>query len=59
MGASRIRKNGRPSSQFVRARKIGLEYVRLMDGLEHVDENSSEGREIIAALDQLERLCIR
>jgi len=41
------------------AHKIGHEYVQLMDGLEHIDEDSSEGKEIIAALDELERLCIR
>jgi len=41
------------------AHKIGHAYVRLMDGLEHIDENSNEGKEIIAALEQLERLCIR
>lgn len=41
------------------AHKIGQEYVRLMDGLERIDENSSEGKEIVAALDQLDRLCIR
>jgi hypothetical protein len=41
------------------AHRIGHEYVRLMDGLDRIDENSSEGREIMAALDQLDRLCIR
>jgi hypothetical protein len=41
------------------ARRIGHEYVRLMEGLDRIDENSSEGREIMAALEQLDRLCIR
>jgi hypothetical protein len=37
--------------------KIGPEYVALMDGLPQIDENSSEGKQIEAALGSLEKLC--
>jgi hypothetical protein len=37
--------------------KIGPEYVALMDGLSEIDENSSEGKQIAAALDSLDKLC--
>jgi ABC-type transporter Mla subunit MlaD len=37
--------------------KIGPEYVALMDGLSEIDENSSEGKQITAALDSLDKLC--
>ena len=36
------------------AQKIGPEYVTMMDGLPQIDENSSEGKQIEAALDSLE-----
>jgi hypothetical protein len=39
------------------AQKIGPEYVALMDGLGLIDENSSEGKQFIAALDSLDKLC--
>jgi hypothetical protein len=39
------------------ARKIGPEYVTLMDGLPQIDENSTEGKQIAAALDSLDKLC--
>jgi hypothetical protein len=39
------------------ARKIGPEYVTMMDGLPQVDENSGEGTQIAAALDSLDKLC--
>ena len=39
------------------ARKIGPEYVALMDGLPQIDENSSEARQITAAFDSLDKLC--
>jgi hypothetical protein len=39
------------------ADKIGPEYVALMDGLSQIDENSSEGKQMEAALDSLEKLC--
>jgi hypothetical protein len=41
------------------ARKIGPEYVKLMDGLDQIDENSNEGKEIDAMLDSLEKLCTK
>jgi hypothetical protein len=41
------------------AQKIGPEYVTLMDGLPQIDENSSEGKQIAAALDSLDKLCTR
>ena len=37
--------------------KIGPEYVSMMDGLSQIDENSSEGKHITAALDSLDKLC--
>ena len=39
------------------ADKIGPEYVALMNGLSQIDENSSEGKQMEAALDSLEKLC--
>jgi uncharacterized Zn finger protein len=39
--------------------KIGPEYVTLMDGLEQIDENSSEGKQVFAALDSLDKLCTK
>ena len=39
------------------AQKIGPEYVALMDGFPQIDENSSEGKQITAALDSLDKLC--
>jgi hypothetical protein len=39
------------------ADKIGPEYVAMMDGLPQIDENSSEGKQITAALDSLDKLC--
>ena len=37
--------------------KIGPEYVALMAGLSEIDENSSEGKQIVDALASLEKLC--
>ena len=37
--------------------KIGPEYVAMMDGLSQIDENSSDGVQIVAALDSLVKLC--
>jgi len=37
--------------------KIGPEYVALMDGLGLIDENSSEGKQFVAVLDSLDKLC--
>jgi hypothetical protein len=39
------------------ADKIGPEYVAMMDGLSQIDENSSDGVQIVAALDSLVKLC--
>jgi hypothetical protein len=39
------------------AQKIGPEYVKLMDGLDQVDENSPAGKDIAATLAQLDSLC--
>jgi hypothetical protein len=41
------------------ARKIGPEYVTLMEGLSRIDEDSSEGKQMAAALDSLDNLCTR
>jgi len=37
--------------------KLGPDYIKLMDGLDQVDENSSEGKEFAAALDSLDKQC--
>ncbi len=39
------------------ADKIGPDYVKLMQGLEQVDENSAEGKELATILSQLDKLC--
>jgi hypothetical protein len=41
------------------ANKIGPEYVKLMDALEDVDENSKEGKEFGALLQSLDKLCTK
>ena len=37
--------------------KIGPEFVKFMDALDDVDENSSDGKELADALDKLDGLC--
>jgi hypothetical protein len=37
--------------------KIGPEYSKMMDGLEQVDQNSSEAKEFMAILSGLDKLC--
>ena len=37
--------------------KIGPEFVRFMDALDQMDEESSEGKELVAALETLDKLC--
>ena len=37
--------------------KLGPEYSKMMDGLEQVDPNSSEGKEFMAILSGLDKLC--
>jgi hypothetical protein len=39
------------------AEKLGPDYNKLMDGLEQVDENSQEGKDIAAAFDSLDKQC--
>lgn len=39
------------------ARIIGPDYIKLMDGLDQVDENSAEGKAIAAAFDTLDKQC--
>jgi hypothetical protein len=39
------------------AEKLGPDYNKLMDGLEQVDENSTEGKDIAAAFDSLDKQC--
>jgi len=39
--------------------KIGPEYIALMDGLGLIDESSSEGKQFVAALDSLDKLCTK
>jgi hypothetical protein len=37
--------------------QLGPEYVALMDGLQDVDPNSKDGKDIAAMLDGLDKLC--
>jgi hypothetical protein len=37
--------------------RLGPDYVKLLDGFEQVDENSSEGKEFAAAFDSLDEQC--
>ena len=37
--------------------KIGPEYVAMLQGLSQIEENSSDGVQIVAALDSLDKLC--
>lgn len=37
--------------------KIGPEYSKMMDGLEQVDQNSSQGKEFMSLLSGLDKLC--
>jgi hypothetical protein len=39
------------------AQKIGPDFVKLMDALDEVDENSAQGKDLIAAVETLDRLC--
>jgi len=39
------------------AQKIGPEYIKLMQGLDQIDENSGEGKEFGTLLSQLDKLC--
>jgi hypothetical protein len=39
------------------AEKIGPEYVMMLAGLSQIEENSSDGVQIVAALDSLDKLC--
>jgi hypothetical protein len=41
------------------AQKIGPEYVTMLEGLSQIEENSSDGVQIVAALDSLDKLCPR
>jgi len=39
--------------------KLGPEYLALMDGLQDVDPNSKDGKDIAAILDGLDKLCVK
>ena len=39
------------------AEQIGPEYVTMLQGLSQIEENSSDGVQIVAALDALDKLC--
>ena len=39
--------------------KLGPEYFKLMDGLEQVDPNSSEAKEFMSILSQLDKSCTK
>ncbi|MBO0757523.1 MAG: hypothetical protein J2P54_16860, partial [Bradyrhizobiaceae bacterium] len=39
------------------AEKLGPDYNKLMDGLDQIDENSADGKDIAAAFDSLDKQC--
>jgi hypothetical protein len=39
--------------------KLGPEYSKMMDGLDQVDENSPEGKDYVAILSALDKLCTK
>jgi hypothetical protein len=39
--------------------KLGPEYSKMMDGLDQVDENSPEGKDYVAILSGLDKLCTK
>jgi hypothetical protein len=39
--------------------KLGPEYSKMMEGLEEVDLTSSEGKEIMSTLSELDKLCTK
>jgi hypothetical protein len=41
------------------ASKLGPEYFKLMDGLEQVDPNSSEAKEFMSILSELDKRCTK
>ena len=41
------------------ANKLGPEYIKLMDGLEQVDSNSSEAKEFMSILSELDKSCTK
>ena len=41
------------------ANKLGPEYFKLMDGLEQVDPNSSEAKEFMSILSELDKRCTK
>jgi len=41
------------------ANKLGSEYFKLMDGLEQVDPNSSEAKEFMSILSELDKSCTK
>jgi len=39
--------------------KLGPEYLKVIEGLDQVDPNSSEGEEMLSILSGLEKLCAK
>jgi hypothetical protein len=39
--------------------KLGPEYFKLMDGLEQVDPKSSEAKEFVSILSELDKICTK
>ena len=39
------------------AQKIGPEFVKFMDALDQADDRTNEGKELIAAVETLDKLC--
>jgi hypothetical protein len=46
-------------AQSLVANKLGPEYFKLMDGLEQVDPNSSEAKEFMSILSELDKSCTK
>jgi hypothetical protein len=38
-------------------KKLGPEFVKLMDGMQEIDPESAEGKELTAAMEPLDKLC--
>jgi hypothetical protein len=45
------------STLDVLAAKLGPEYNKMMDGMDQVDSNSNEGKELVSVLSGLDKLC--
>ena len=46
----------RQTTRFL-ATKLGPEYIKMMDGIDQVEPNSNEGKELVSILSGLDKLC--